>query len=66
MAAEKVDRGQLQGTVTDAALGLLENLRTTGKGDQKSGKQRVRAGPGAMWKEETARQNKESNVPIKQ
>lgn len=35
VAAEKVDRGQLQGTVTDAALGLLENLRTAGKGDQK-------------------------------
>lgn len=35
VAAQKVDRGQLQGTVTDAALGLLENLRTAGKGDQK-------------------------------
>lgn len=36
VAAEKVDRGQLQGTVTDAALGLLENLWTTSKGDQKA------------------------------
>lgn len=35
VAAEKVDGGQLQGTVTDAALGLLEDLRTAGKGDQK-------------------------------
>lgn len=35
VTAEKVDRGQLQGTVTDAALGLLEDLRTAGKGDQK-------------------------------
>lgn len=34
VAAEKVDWGQLQGTVTDAALGLLENLRTTDKGDK--------------------------------
>lgn len=35
VTAEKMDRGQLQGTVTDATLGLLENLRTAGKGDQK-------------------------------
>lgn len=34
VSTEKVDGGQLQGTVTDAALGLLENLWTTGKGDQ--------------------------------
>lgn len=37
VSTEKVDGGQLQGTVTDAALGLLENLRTTGRGDQKGG-----------------------------
>lgn len=35
MATKEVDRRQLQGTVTDAALGLLENLWTT-VGDRNS------------------------------
>lgn len=34
VAAQEVDGGQLQGTVADAAFGLLENLWTVGNGDQ--------------------------------
>lgn len=63
VATEKVDWGQLQGTITDAALGLLENLRTTGKGDQKRvansegrAKSKVEKGLGV---------NKEREVPLK-